>query len=133
MAKKKAAKKGATKKTGAGTLEDYCRSLAHTTEDIKWGDNLIFSVGGKIYAGFDTDGTRRYAFKCDEQGFLGLIQREGIIPAPYSARFFWVKVMRPGALKPAESRALLRRAYELIVEKLPAKKRAEITGTKVAR
>jgi len=39
----------------AKTLQAYCRSLPGATEDIKWGNDLVFSVGGKMFAGFDTE------------------------------------------------------------------------------
>ena len=31
-------------------LRAFCLSLPHTTEQIQWGDNLVFKVGGKMYA-----------------------------------------------------------------------------------
>ena len=34
----------------------YCRSLPRATEDIKWGNDLIFSVGDKMFAGFSNTG-----------------------------------------------------------------------------
>jgi hypothetical protein len=33
-------------------LVAFCRNLAAATEDIKWEDDLVFSVGGKMFAGF---------------------------------------------------------------------------------
>ncbi|KAA0215880.1 MAG: hypothetical protein DYG94_06915 [Leptolyngbya sp. PLA3] len=110
----------------ADALQTHCRSLVGVTEDIKWGDNLIFSVGGKMFAGFDTDGTRQFAFKCDDDDFDRLTEIDGIIPAPYSARFGWVKVMRRDALPPAQAKALLTRAHAVVAAGLSRKKRAEL-------
>ena len=31
-------------------VRDFCRTLEGTTEDVKRGSDLVFSVGGKIYA-----------------------------------------------------------------------------------
>jgi predicted DNA-binding protein (MmcQ/YjbR family) len=28
----------------------YCLALPHTTEEILWGDDLVFKIGGKMYA-----------------------------------------------------------------------------------
>ena len=28
----------------------FCLSLAHTTEGVQWGSDLVFKVGGKMYA-----------------------------------------------------------------------------------
>ncbi len=34
-------------------LYELCRSLPGVTEDVKWGDNLVFSVAAKMFAVFD--------------------------------------------------------------------------------
>lgn len=111
------------------SLKDFCRSLPGTTEDIKWGDNLIFSVGGKMYAGFDEDeGVDQFACKCDDADFERLTRVKGIIPAPYAARFGWVKVCDLRALPAEQSRLLLRKAHALILAGLPARTRAGLSG-----
>ena len=28
----------------------YCMSLPHTTETVQWGYDLVFKIGGKMYA-----------------------------------------------------------------------------------
>ncbi len=114
-------------------LIGFCRGLPHATEDIKWGDNLIFSIGGKMFAGFDADGTAPYAFKCSDDEFDRLTTIPGIVPAPYAARFSWVKVERRSALRAAESRALLRAAYDLVRAALPARVRAALDETDPGR
>lgn len=108
------------------SLKDYCRSLPGTTEDVKWGDDHVFSVGAKMYAAFNLDDEEQYGFKCDEEDFDLLTEREGIIPAPYAARFGWVRVETRGALKVAEARKLIRKSYELVAGKLPKKVQREI-------
>jgi predicted DNA-binding protein (MmcQ/YjbR family) len=106
-------------------LKDFCRSLTATTEDVKWGDNHCFSVGGKLYAGFDLDDEKTYAFLCDDEDFDRLTERPGIIPAPYSARFGWVRVTAP-ALSLAEASAQLTKAHALAAAKLSKKKQREL-------
>lgn len=129
-----ARKKLASNRIGTGRskpgLRDFCRSLPGTTEDIKWGDNLIFSVGGKMYAGFDAphEAEGQFAFKCEEEEFMGLIQIEGIIPAPYTAKQFWVAVRDREALKIEEWKRLLKKAHSIILAKLPLKTRQLILG-----
>ena len=48
------------------SIQEFCRTLPHTTEDVKWGTNLVFSVGNKMYAGFDLDHpeANSVSFKC---------------------------------------------------------------------
>lgn len=134
---KKAAKRGAkpkartgARKGGGGTVAtkmiEFCRGLPGATEDIKWGDNLIFSVGGRMFAGFDTDGTDQFAFKCGDEDFDRLVEVDGVIPAPYAAKFGWVKVLRADALPVKEARALLENAHAIILACLPKTKQEAI-------
>ena len=67
-----------------------CRSLPGVTEDVKWGDNLVFSVGDKMFAAFNLGDETPFSFKVDEDAFDVLVQQEGIRPAPYLARHSWV-------------------------------------------
>ena len=112
--------------TKAKTL---CRSFPGATEDIKWGDALVFSVGTKMFAitGAGPD-SRRICFKVDDDAFLALTDRPGIVPAPYLARAKWVQIADPKAVSDAETAQLLTRAYELVFAKLTKKLQREITG-----
>jgi predicted DNA-binding protein (MmcQ/YjbR family) len=116
------------KKTARPTqdLRDFCRALPFTTEDIKWGDNQIFSVGGRMYAGFELENPQQFAFKCDDVDFERLTAIEGIIPAPYAARHRWVKVTRRGLLPGVQCRHFLRKSYDLVFAKLPARVRKQL-------
>ena len=31
-------------------LRRYCLSLPHATEDVQWGNNLLFRIAGKMFA-----------------------------------------------------------------------------------
>lgn len=134
---KKAAKK-AVKKTAAqaapgkayetAPIPAFCRALPGTTFDIKWGDNYCACVGGKIYCIVETTDPRFPGFKCDDIEFERLTKREGIIPAPYAARFGWVKLTDPKALGKRELEACIRRSYDLVVECLPKKAQAALKG-----
>jgi predicted DNA-binding protein (MmcQ/YjbR family) len=119
-----------TRAGGTAALRDFCRSLPHATEDVKWEDNLIFSVGGKIFAGFDLEDSPFVAFKCDDDDFDTLVERGeadgSVVPAPYSARFGWVRARRGGVLSDSDLRALLTKAHNLIAAKLPKKTRREM-------
>jgi predicted DNA-binding protein (MmcQ/YjbR family) len=66
------------------------------------------------------------SFKVEDDRFLELTDRPGIIPAPYLARAKWVYVENAKALDDREAAALLRRSYELIFAKLTKKLQREI-------
>ncbi len=107
-----------------------CRSFPGVTEDTKWETNLVFSVGEKMFAvtddGNPPDGM---SFKVEDERFLELTDRPGIIPAPYLARAKWIYVENSSALGDGEAAELLRRAYELVFAKLTKKLQREIGET----
>ena len=105
------------------TIRRICRTLPDTTEDIKWGSDLVFSVGGKMYLVVCLDSPHTVAFKCTPEEFGELVERDGIIPAPYLARAMWVQEQKIGdALERPELERLVRTSYELVKAKLPKKK-----------
>lgn len=65
------------------TVRSSCRALPKVTEDIKWGHDLCFIVGGKMFAVVNMEPPHSIAFKCTAETFGELIERPGIIPAPY--------------------------------------------------
>ncbi len=106
----------------------FCASLPAVTEDIKWGADLCFCVGGKMFAVTWLDGGKAtgFSFKVDEHRFLELTDRAGIIPAPYLARAKWVQVKAADALSDAEARELLARSHALVAAKLTRAVRREL-------
>jgi predicted DNA-binding protein (MmcQ/YjbR family) len=123
--------KARSKATRSASLTDFCRSLTGTTEDVKWGNDLMFSVGKKMYAGFDADDAaeRRLGFKCDDIDFERLTKMKGVKPAPYAARFGWVSVDRVEALPGLgddKLMALLRKSHGLVASCLPTKLKREL-------
>jgi predicted DNA-binding protein (MmcQ/YjbR family) len=113
------------------TLEKLCaicRALPHVTEGIQWDDDLLFRVGNKIFtvACLDPAARVRLAFKCDPETFGELVERDGIIPAPYMARNHWVALERFDALPDREIADRVREAYRLVFAKLPKKLQAQL-------
>ena len=105
------------------TVRAICRALPGTTEDVKWGADLVFSIGGKMYTVVCLDPPHTVAFKCSPDAFAELVEREGIIPAPYLARAMWVQEQGLGeALDRKELERLVRASYDLVSAKLPKKR-----------
>ena len=108
----------------------YCMSMPHATESVQWGDDLVFKIGGKMFAVVVLEPAKVWiSFKCSPEEFAELIERPGIIPAPYSARFHWIALETEDALTVTELKQLLRRSYGLVIEKLPRKTRAAVDNT----
>jgi len=104
-------------------VRQICRGFPSVTEDIKWGSDLVFSVSKKMFAVVNTERPHTVAFKCTPEMFAELVERDGIIPAPYMGRAMWVQERSIGeALDRGELSALLKTSYELVVAKLPKSK-----------
>ena len=102
------------------TVRAICRRLPAVTEDVKWGHDLCFCVGGKMFAVVSLERPHAIAFKCTPESFGELIERAGIIPAPYMARHMWVQEQELGeALERRELEPLIQTAYALVVARLP--------------
>jgi predicted DNA-binding protein (MmcQ/YjbR family) len=112
--------------------KQLCRSFPGCVEEVKWGDALVFSVGTKMFAVTSTAAAAQdISFKVEDERFLELTDRPGIIPAPYLARARWVRVQPLSRLSDDEAAALLRRSYELVFAKLTRKLQKEISGVEV--
>jgi predicted DNA-binding protein (MmcQ/YjbR family) len=111
-------------------IRQHCLSLPHTTEKIQWGADLVFKIGGKMYAAVVLDDRQlgRLSFKSTPEGFAELIEREGIEPAAYSARYHWVTVLPPHSLRDDEIRTLLRAAYDIVRAALPKRTLVELSA-----
>jgi predicted DNA-binding protein (MmcQ/YjbR family) len=107
-----------------------CMAMPHVAETLNWGHHLVYfvgdrEIGGKMFAMTDVDGTGFGVlwFHCGAERFHELQEREGISASPYLARAHWVTLERWDALRPREIEEELKRAYELIYAKLPARTR----------
>src|SRR5215510_7581098 len=109
-------------------IREYCLSLPHATEEVLWQKDLVFKIGGKMFAaiGLDAGPASQFSFKCTPEEFAELTERDGIIPAPYAARYHWVAVEKPGALNQAEIKRLIKDSYEMVKAKLPKKTLARL-------
>lgn len=110
------------------SVRAYCLSFPDATENVQWGNDLVFKIAGKMFAVMALEGPVKYimSFKCTEEKFNELIEQEGIDPAPYMARNKWAAIERFDVLSDKELKPLLQKSYELVVEKLPKKVREQI-------
>ena len=107
----------------------FCLALPHATEDVQWEHDLLFRVAGKMFCVANLEpgvSPTKIAFKCTPERFAELVEIEGIIPAPYMARNHWVAMIEMEALRQPEIRELIQASYQLILEKLPKKTKADL-------
>jgi len=115
-------------------LREFCLSLTHTTEKLQWEDALLFKIGGKMYAVVSLEPRRTWlSFKCSIDNFASLVERPGIIPAPYLARAHWVALENDASISHDELKGLLRQAHALILAKLPRKTQLALSQKKARK
>jgi predicted DNA-binding protein (MmcQ/YjbR family) len=104
-------------------------ALPGTTEQVQWGEHLVFKVGGKVFVILALEPTKYLmSFKVEPEVFDELIERGGMAQAPYCAKRMWIALEPHHPLSLAELTKLLRRAYDLIFAKLTKKLQSEITA-----
>lgn len=107
------------------SVRKFCLSLPHVTEGIQWEDDLLMRIGNKMFCvlSLERESDHCMSFKCTPEKFAELVEQEGIMPAPYVARYHWVALERFDVLPDRELKSLLTTAYELVRDKLPKKVR----------
>jgi predicted DNA-binding protein (MmcQ/YjbR family) len=115
----------------AERIRAFILTLPHAVETMQWGANLVFwvgdkAIGGKMFAlvNLDGDGQAVISYSAGPERYSELLETEGIIPAPYMARIYWVAVERWNVFRTPEWEHELRAAHALTFVKLPPKVRA---------
>jgi predicted DNA-binding protein (MmcQ/YjbR family) len=103
------------------TLRNYCNSLPHVTQYVKWENDLCFLIGAKMFCitGFTTPIT--VSLKVNDDEFEALTVRYGIIPAPYLARYKWIYIQNEKVLSRKDWEYYIRQSYELVKAKTTQK------------
>lgn len=112
-------------------MRAFLLKLPHVVETMQWGANLVFwvgdkAIGGKMFAlvNLDDDGKGVISFAAGPEAYHQLLELDGLIPAPYMARIYWVAAERWDVYRRSEWEAHLGRAHSLTLDKLPPKTRA---------
>jgi predicted DNA-binding protein (MmcQ/YjbR family) len=114
----------------AERIRTFLLQLPHVVETVQWGDNLVFwvadkAIGGKMFAlvNLETDGRGVISYAAGAERYAELLEIEGVYPAPYLARAYWVAVGDWSVFRPAEWEFELRAAHQLVFDKLPPRTR----------
>jgi predicted DNA-binding protein (MmcQ/YjbR family) len=119
-------------------IRAYLLTLPHAVETMQWGANLVFwvgdkTIGGKMFAlvNLDRDAARErdkttpvISYAAGPQRYSELLEIEGVVPAPYMARIYWVAVERWHIFRTTEWEQELSAAHTLTFNKLPLRTRA---------
>ena len=108
-------------------LQAICKGLPSVTEDIKWGNDLVFSIGGKMFcvAGLNQSPATA-SFKVTDNEFDEMCDRDGFKPAPYVAKYKWVWIDDISKMNKTEWKKYIKQSYNLVKDKLPAKTKKQL-------
>jgi len=103
-------------------LQALCQSLPHVTENIKWGHDLVFSIGGKMFFVVELDNIPTIAsFKVTDEEFEEMCNWEYFKPAPYVAKYKWVLLQDITKLNNNSWKKYIDQSYHLVKAKLSPK------------
>jgi predicted DNA-binding protein (MmcQ/YjbR family) len=107
-------------------VREYCLSLPSATEDLKWGNDLCFSIGGKLFCVCDLAGDLTITIKVSEDEFHELCSTENINPAKYTGRYGHVTISEMSRFSNQEWKTRIRKSYDLTLAKLSKKIRENL-------
>ena len=115
------------------TLREYCLSKPFTTEEFPFDETtLVFKVMNKIYAIIGLDSEDPFVnLKCDPNKAIELREEfEDITPGWHMNKKHWNSVFIEHSLTDKLIRTLIDDSYDLIVQSLPKKLKAEMHKSK---
>ena len=116
------------------SIRRFCLRLPHVTEQVQWGYDLVFKVGGKMFLVAALEPSEHaLSIKVSLEAFEQLQEIEGIVPAPYLARARWLALRSLNLLGDEELRELIRNAHALVLQSLPRARRAALDAAIPAR
>ena len=112
------------------SLRKLCLTFPGAAEDVKWGNDLTFVVGEKMFCITGFKNPPSICIKVRAEDFDELVATPGIKPAPYLARNKWVVIEDVNDFSSREIEAHLRTSYELVKAKLPKRVQAGFISTR---
>ena len=107
----------------------FCAALPASTYVVQWGGAHVWKVAGKVFAiGGWEDDRPSFTFKVTAVAFEILKAQPGLRPAPYLASrgMSWIQHYAKPGLRDAELKDYLRRSYQIVLQGVSKKKRAEL-------
>ena len=116
-------------------IREFLLGLPDVVETAQWGGIVFWvgdkAIGGKMMAMVNLDGGEEPIFyPAGQERMAELVELEGIRPAPYMARIFWVAAERWDVWRTSEWESELRAAHALTFAKLPLKAKKVLAMSK---
>lgn len=111
------------------SLRAYCLSKPAVEETLPFGpDTLVFKVAGKVFllTGLDSD-PLSFNVKCDPDLAIELRERyDAVQPGYHMNKKHWNTITVDGSVSGKVLKEWIDHSYELVVDSLPAKVKAEL-------
>lgn len=111
-------------------VKALCRSFPGATEKENGAPSnvLSFYVADKKFAYFKTSHPEKWRFsiRVNPERFLELTDQDGIKPARYMHRFYWVTVVNVSSIPSEYLHELINGSYNKALSRLPKKVQAQI-------
>jgi len=120
----------------AERAREFLLSLPHVLETPQWGGIVFWvgdkAIGGKMFVMLNPDAGEGFpiSYPVGQERFNELLELEGLRPAPYMARIFWVAAERWDVFRDREWQEQLTAAHEITYAKLPPKTKSILAMTK---
>ncbi|MGZ5243785.1 MAG: MmcQ/YjbR family DNA-binding protein [Bacteroidia bacterium] len=101
-------------------------SLPAATEDVKWGADLCFCVGAKMFCVTGLNEEMKVSLKVTDEEFEEMANSSNIIPAPYMARNKWILIEDADRFTDEEWKKCITQSYEMVKSKLTKKLKTEL-------
>jgi predicted DNA-binding protein (MmcQ/YjbR family) len=110
-------------------FRDYCLAKPGTTEETPFGpDNLVFKVGGKMYALIDIETYRSANLKCDPERAVQLREQyDYVLPGYHMNKKHWNTVLIGTGITVRQLQELIDHSYDLVRASLPKAVQAELS------
>ena len=120
----------------AERVREFLLSLPNVLETPQWGGIVFWlgdkAIGGKMFVMLNPDAGEGLpiSYPVGQERFNELLELEGLHPAPYMARIFWVAAERWDVFRDREWQEQLTAAHEITFAKLPPKTKQILAMTK---
>ena len=102
-------------------IRAYCLSLPYVKEEVKWGNDLCFTLAGNMFFVSNLKSTFCVSLKINDEDFAPLSNKPNVIPAPYLARYKWIQITNEHVFSLKEWETRISESYELIKSGLSKK------------
>jgi predicted DNA-binding protein (MmcQ/YjbR family) len=129
----------------AERLRTFLLTLPHVEETVQWGGSLVFwvgdkAIGGKMFALVNLNPESHpgrtatvIMYSAGPSRYSELLEMEGLRPAPYMARIYWIAAEHWQVFRNPEWHDELTAAHALTYAKLPPRVRATLAQPAAAQ